>query len=229
MQYNSKSLLDTMTIGRLQFECQNVADWITANSMCMTSDVCKFLPVDLLGTGHYGTALRLRNFPGLVLKLCRSECDGYPEWIRSVVHAKRRERWMPQVFLYGGKEGHGGCFWCVLPEYTNPWGHDAHYTDQRFSDAWPFHAKSLVFHWEKSEAFFAARRLPREDRRQLRRFKQFLKDSGLEACGGLYMHAGNALKDGEQWIITDPIAGMYDEKPLINVPHPRMEEASCAQ
>lgn len=117
MQFNSKSLLDTMTIGRLQFECGNLCRWAYENGGCMPEHM---LPVEQavirIGVSScYGSAWKLKNFPGLVLKLCFRPDDGYPTFIRKYA-VNGKNSWAPRVFAHGGDECNGG-FWCVLPEY----------------------------------------------------------------------------------------------------------------
>lgn len=194
-------------------------------------DFSRNFPVKVLGSGYYGVAFSLLNYPGLVLKVCMSSEDGYPEYIRQVAKlGARRKRWMPEVLAHGGCETE--VFWCVLPEYTDPasdtignWpdqdspfykeGGEAvltafgpnnmtarKLTVSRFiDDQFVTGTKHIKIPGTKAERRFA---------RQVRKFFRPMRQAGA----GVYMHAHNALKDGDQWIITDPISSwsMQDKR-----------------
>lgn len=129
--YNSKSVLSEHDLRRLKFEAENIAAWCDANQTVHVPDAgcakvrncgthgsfkaSDILPVRKLGAGMGGAAYALTNFPGLVIKVCQSERDLYPDWIRMSAQSKIRA-FLPRVFCYGGDEL-TGTFWCVLPEY----------------------------------------------------------------------------------------------------------------
>lgn len=117
--YTSKSLLSSMPIGRIEFDCESIVAWLHANGGKLPEGAA--LPISLQASpmgspSCYGAVYRLLNYPGLVLKVCFNPRDGYPEYIRQ--HAIRKPKaWAPKVFAYGGDEARGG-FWCVMPTYS---------------------------------------------------------------------------------------------------------------
>jgi hypothetical protein len=122
--YTSKSLLDSITVGKLEFDCANICAWVRDNESRVRRGeflplpievVDRIGPVSKLDNGCFGGVYKLLGYPGLILKLCFRKDDGYPEFIRSIA-VKRQPKWAPVIFAHGGDECEGG-FWCVMPEY----------------------------------------------------------------------------------------------------------------
>jgi hypothetical protein len=177
-------------------------------------------PVRVLGSGNFGVAFSLDQYPGLVLKVCRDRYDGYPEYIRAVARlGARRKRWMPEVLAHGGDEQ--DVFWCVLPLYTDPAAANGNWSKEHerwnaaggglIEDACSSHSLEPVKHnvmcWDtmalvKRKRKDSGTKAERRFKRQVREFLAPMKDYGA----GVYMHPHNALLDGKQWILTDPIA-----------------------
>lgn len=201
-----------------QLEMETLAQWVQDNGMSVSLGNHTF-PVVILSSGNYGTCLKLLNYPGLVLKTCRDRNDGYPAYIRAVTRLKNPRKWMPNILAHGGHEA-SGMFWCVMPEYDNPTGHQAWGNDSGWFDAGgqditdacgTGNLRQRVTLQEDwcSGGMKTVRRKEPKDRKQRRFFRQvrdFLYPM-VQAGAGVYMHPNNALLDGEQWIITDPIAG----------------------
>lgn len=189
------------------------------------------IPLTLLGEGNYGAAFSFVKYPNMVLKVCRCESDGYPEYIRQVAKlGVKRKRWMPEVLAHGGSEMGGGSFWCVLPKYDNPAGEGVGY--RNVGDGWK-HAggyeleaamnggmlvgqfRNKQHDWYSGNMGYVGprllSRLPKALRRDMRQIRAFIGPM-VNAGADVYMHAGNALKKGNQWIITDPIAGWYSKE-----------------
>jgi hypothetical protein len=171
------------------------------------------MPLEVIGEGHYGTAFAFTKYPDMVLKVCRSVRDGYPEYIRQVAQlGVKRKRWMPEVLAYGGDEMTQGVFWCVLPKYRNPaegglydavgsWYQDGgNKLEVMINGIDPAH---MFNHYKVY--------MSKRERRDMRQIKQFLRPMLLHGAE-IYMHRGNALKKGEQWIITDPIASWHNKE-----------------
>jgi len=190
------------------------------------------MPVTVLGEGNYGVAFTLDNYPDMVLKVCRCASDGYPEYIRQVAAlGVKRKRWMPEILAHGGNEVLG-MFWCVMPKYDNPCGEGRGSPYMQGGDWHRAGGDKLarvlnedrllsghrLEHWNGAEykpgtAFLAGMtKRERRDARQMQDFFRPMREHGAE----FYMHAGNALKKGEQWIITDPIAGWYNKASFSN-------------
>lgn len=201
-----------------QLEMETLAQWVRDNDHVIREGNHTF-PVVILSSGNYGTCLKLLNYPGLVIKTCRHSHDGYPEYIRAITRLKNPRKWMPKILAHGGNEA-TGMFWCVMPEYDNPtghqtWGNDAGWFaagGARISDACSvsnLRVKAIVQSDFWSGGTRTVRRKEPRDRKERRFFRQvreFLHPMA-KAGAGVYMHPNNALLDGDQWIITDPIAG----------------------
>ena len=215
MQYNSKSLLDTMTIGRLQFECENLCRWAYENGGQMPEHM---LPVEQavvkIGVSScYGSAWRLKNFPGLVLKLCFRADDGYPAFIRKYA-VNGKNAWAPRVFAHGGDECNGG-FWCVLPEYECMDHAASYYNTRQYYKGTRHRAQAMAFldtlDWVPNEY----RGLYRLNSRnstvvgQARKAIRAMIDAGAQSD----MHSGNFMYDPTRrhMVVIDPVGGWQPE------------------
>lgn len=208
MRFDSKSLLSTIHVSHLEFTCRNIAAWAPANGF-RRDGIPSTLPIEFLGGGFFGSCYRLLDYPGLVIKMCNYSYDGYPEYIRQVAKLSNPKAWMPKVFMYEGDET-SGVFWCVLPEYTNPWGHEGSWRAAWGAEGtWILHVNDTLNNgWLSArERRQKIRSLVRErgERKQAMQLMEFLEPM-CAAGGQVYLHAKNALRDGNRWVVTDPIA-----------------------
>lgn len=210
--YTSKSLLDSITVGKLEFDCTNIVAWLHANkdripfglnlpieSVARTAGV-----VTKLSGGCFGAVFKLSNYPGLILKVCLRSDDAYPDYIRSVA-VKHSPKWAPKIFAHGGDETKEG-FWCVMPAYeetarlVNKWGREIY----------PSEAENLAFSAGRyMEARYKGNEFARTSRRQITELMLPLWHAGADAD----MHMGNIMLDPAtgHYVITDPVGYMPPE------------------
>lgn len=202
-----------------QLKMETIAAWVRDNQGQVFGGNHTF-PVVVLSSGNYGTCLKLLDYPGMVMKICRDSHDGYPAYIRAVIKTKRPKKWMPKILAHGGHEVMTGMFWCVMPEYDNPTGHQTWGNDSGWyanggamiEDACRT-GTNLIAKRSVTESIWSDgpvvthRKEPRDrkERRFFRQVREFLRPMS-EAGATIYMHPNNALLDGKQWIITDPVA-----------------------
>lgn len=202
-----------INVPRLQFEVESIMAWINANHANQRSLADDgVLPLETLGHGNYGSAYRLVNFPGLVLKLCWKYDDGYPLYIRAVHNmGARKYDWMPDIYALGGSELDGGTFWCVLKEYTDRcegldyWQdtHPAWYRSGGYDIANAINTATGKVYADESA-------VPRHLRQFMEQYREFVRPLGRRVES--YMHPGNVLWDGDRFVITDPWAGCADKR-----------------
>lgn len=210
-------------VTEFQLKMETIASWVRDNQGRVFSGDHTF-PVVILSSGNYGTCLKLLDYPGMVMKTCRDSYDGYPAYIRAVTRQRNPKKWMPKILAHGGHED-SGMFWCVMPEYDNPTGHRTWGGDMGWYEAGGALIEEVCSGdalGDRAVAYEAGlfrdkpytkhlRKIPdRKERRFARQVRDFLRPM-REAGATVYMHPNNALLDGKQWIITDPIAGWNQE------------------
>lgn len=209
--FTSKSLLNSITIGRLEFDCTNIAAWLYANPHCVHRWQDMPLPIEQIGLrttgsvtrlsgGHYGAVFKLEGYPGLILKVCIKADDGYPEYIRSVA-VKHAPKWAPKIFAHGGDET-TGAFWCVMPAYEEA-RTSAYCKDYRSEALHMMDTVQDTDYWSDKVGVVRRNEYVRTHRKQI----QDLIWPMLEAGALEDMHGGNIMFDPTlgHHIITDPV------------------------
>lgn len=238
--FNSKSKLTASEAARLNMECQGAVDWIIANRTAKNGFIslpCRadyetetavydlHLPLKYLGGGAYGRAYAMKNWPGLVLKLCTDKTDLYPEYIRAIAELNLKDSMLPRVFAHGGDELNG-VFWCVLPEYKQiddyqkwdggSWsGEDAFvgtikYVVDAVTMAALVPAVRSEFDWDAGGVIRlrADRGLSKKQRRTVRKLRMVMPHIHKLTSYGYDLHMYNVMMDGGKPVITDPFGGI---------------------
>lgn len=208
--YTSKSLLDSITIGRLEFDCVNIVAWLQANGGGYARG--QALPIEAVANtagqvsrvsgGSYGAVYKLTGYPGLILKVCFDPKDGYPEYIRSIA-VKRAPAWAPKIFAHGGDECTTG-FWCVMPEYVDD-DRTCKHGHKPASEALHLTTAAGGYGWGyNTEPRYPANEFVRTHRKDIAQ----IIDSMIQFGAGSDMHSGNIMLDPTtgHYVITDPVS-----------------------
>lgn len=193
--------------------CKNKLEWICSSQSELYLENKESIPkeskqLSFIGSGWFGKAYTLKEFPNLVVKFCAQEIDAFPFYIRYLEKLKNRPEWAPEVFLHGGSEL-DGVFWCVMPRYETirsgtKYG-DKSEVLERFKADW--------YNFEKKLLSIKIGQIDHGDTeaREMRKFFMDLcKMSGtLDDKGNPYLdtHPGNILwnSKNKSFIYLDPL------------------------